>query len=480
MLLRSLVVLGLVCLAAAALEPLQPNLMAPAPELQRHPLAPADSSSPPMSFMEAAAHQYNVIRNPQRSTPAVPPRVYRSPNSPPSRREQQRLQQVRGSQYQQQQQQQEQQQQQQQQQAAPLPEAAPVQNALEQYQSFLQRNQRFATNLETLFKQYNIKHTGSLDAEELQALVDSKTLSPAQANMIKSWDVDRKGSVSLKQFMMGPLYLSLLELVPEKKQQYFSLLEQGGDLSEFQTVFSKAANGEAADPTRFAQTHFSFGSIAGSLGSAVTAASQVIPMPSIVKQGLAMAGSAISSAAPPSTQPTSKWGIPSSEDEACVLCQFVVDRIQYELFHTLAGEGDAFPADPNEPIEPSQIRKVNGRIMNKQGGKGMLRIIAEDVIADLCDADTMPELFYQQCERLDASFATLIDAIFYQFHAQAVCSEAQMCTSYSYYSDPTSVHLPLQSKVYNGGRGICGLTGGAHERADRGLTATVCFAAKTI
>ncbi len=48
------------------------------------------------------------------------------------------------------------------------------------------------------------------------------------------------------------------------------------------------------------------------------------------------------------------------------------------------------------------------------GGKGMLRILAEDIVSDMCEADQMPELYYSACRKIDKKFPILLDAIYFQ------------------------------------------------------------------
>ncbi len=178
-------------------------------------------------------------------------------------------------------------------------------------------------------------------------------------------------------------------------------------------------------------------------------------------------------------RPTSKHGIPSEADEHCVMCQFLVQRIQKQLYYTLANGNDGFSADPNAEVSAKKMKQVNSQLLNRRGGKGLLRILSEDIVSDMCEADQMPELYYSACKRIDEAFPTILDAVYFQFHSEAVCEEAKMCGSQTYFNQDTSVHLPSKSIIFNSGRGRCGLMGGARERADAFFSAAICFA-KTI
>jgi len=290
-------------------------------------------------------------------------------------------------------------------------------------------------------------------------------ISTSQANTIRSWDVDSSGDISSHEFTMGPLFISILETNPDKKHEYERKTMNGDDVTEMTNVFRAVAQSE---PMRFQQEKFD---IMGALKSGVKAVAGA------VKGVLGMGGS---KPEPVDMRPKSKWGIPSTMDEGCVLCQYLVQRIQGELYKQLVTPEDGLPTDMNAGVALKDIRRINERVTQKKGGKGLLRIVAEDLLADLCDSEDMPELFYPYCDSLQSKFMTMIDAIYYQFNFEAVCQENEMCGPFSYFSNPTSVHLPLQSKRYNAGRGQCGLMGGAHERSTGALSAALCFASKMV
>ena len=174
-------------------------------------------------------------------------------------------------------------------------------------------------------------------------------------------------------------------------------------------------------------------------------------------------------------RPKSRHGVPSEADETCVICQFLVQRIQKQLYFTLANQNDGFPADPNSEVPAKKMRQVNSQLLNRRGGKGMLRILAEDLLSDMCSADTMPELYYPICRSIDKVFPVLLDAIYFQFHSEAVCEEAKLCGARTYFNRDSSVHLPSKSVVFNSARGKCGMMGGARERPDDIFSSAVCF-----
>jgi len=350
--------------------------------------------------------------------------------------------------------------------------------------TFLQRNPRFCRTLSDLFVRFDRNGDGKLDDNELADVELSGDLLPAQANVIRSWDVDNSGDISPHEFTMGPLFISILETNPEKKHEFETRTMAGDDVSEMTSVFRAIAQSE---PMRFQQEKFNVMGALKSVGSAVAKVGGAL-LKGAATVGGALLGGALATGIggptgppdPNDLRPKSKWGIPTTMDEGCVLCQYLVQRIQGELYKQLVTPEDGLPTDMNGNVALKDIRRINERIAQKKGGKGLLRIVAEDSLADLCDSEDMPELFYPYCDALQAKFGTMIDAIYYQFNFEAVCQENDMCGAMSYFSNPTSVHLPLQSKKYNAGRGQCGLMGGAHERPTGTMSAALCFASKMI
>jgi hypothetical protein len=122
------------------------------------------------------------------------------------------------------------------------------------------------------------------------------------------------------------------------------------------------------------------------------------------------------------------------------------------------------------------MKQINSQIMNRRGGKGLLRIIGEDIISDMCDPDTMPELFAPYCSRLQKRFPRILDGVFFQFNSDEICQDTKFCTDRTYFKRETSVHLPTESRVLNSGRGKCGMLGGAHERPNKSFNRAICWA----
>jgi len=92
---------------------------------------------------------------------------------------------------------------------------------IEQYDQFLNRNTKFGSTLRDLFTQFDINKNGVLEEDELDSLESSGEISAKQINMVKSWDTDESNTISKKEFKMGPLFLSVLDMNIPKRDEYF-------------------------------------------------------------------------------------------------------------------------------------------------------------------------------------------------------------------------------------------------------------------
>jgi hypothetical protein len=339
-----------------------------------------------------------------------------------------------------------------------------------------------------------VNHDKKIDLHtELPALVQTGVIVKPHANVIASWDLNADKAVDQQEFMMGPLYVQLLQYHPDKQAEYDRLVNSDGDTSSFTQMFVRMAAGSADDLPHYATMRFKASDPSGKTEEQVSTEEALEEARKDEEEALAhddtarfaqkhgrrrrKNANAAARAAELLAQkrPKSRHGVPSEADETCVMCQFLTQRIQKQLYFTLANQNDGFPADPNSEIPAKKMRQVNSQLLNRRGGKGMLRILAEDLLSDMCSADTMPELYYSTCRTIDRVFPTLLDAIYFQFHSEAVCEEAKLCGARTYFNRDSSVHLPSKSVIFNSARGKCGMMGGARERADAIFSSAVCF-----
>jgi len=369
---------------------------------------------------------------------------------------------------------------------------------LSNYNEFLGRNARFSQSLSDLFRGFDLNGDGAIDIRtELPKLVADDTISQQHANIIASWDLDGDHLIRQNEFLMGPLYVSMLAYAPERQHEFErAVASPSPDTSAITRIFARLAKGDSSDLVNVDKMRFAERDASGLSEEEAEEAAVVEEAeedlrnddtarfaqrhgrrPPSPQQRSARKRQALAAALLAQKRPRSRHGIPSERDEHCVMCQFMVQRVQKQLFYTLANSADGFPSDPNQEVSDKRMRQVNAQLLNRRGGKGLLRILAEDVVSDMCDADQMPELYYSACRKIDDVFPTLLDAIYFQFHSQAVCEEARMCGTRTYFNRNTSVHLPSKSKLFNSGRGRCGLMGGAHERPSARFSAALCFSA---
>lgn len=203
----------------------------------------------------------------------------------------------------------------------------------------------------------------------------------------------------------------------------------------------------------------------------------------------------------------SRWGIPSFEDEACVLCQYVVQRVENRLVQHLdaldngkvsaslvPSSSDPFaapvppqpavpgtaasPADvigTTSPISPPTPRAMSDlsfepslefkkslirSLRSRWGGSSILRRIWSDFLVDFCGQDKLPELYVPVCSMMYESARKMMKLIYYGFPNDQVCLMAKMCGRNSYFTTPTAVHDPVMSLYWNNKRGLSGFEGG--------------------
>jgi len=220
-------------------------------------------------------------------------------------------------------------------------------------------------------------------------------------------------------------------------------------------------------------------------------------------------------------KPKARWGVPSFEDEACVICQYVVQRIENRIVQHLdrldnnkqqtvglvPSTQDPFaapsapqpavpgtaqsPADlvgtsfalttPTAPhmtdlsFEPSleykksQIRSLRSR----WGGTSILRKLFEEFITDFCAQDRLPELYVPACGMMYEHARKMMKLIYYGFPNDQVCLMSNLCGRTSYFTSPTAVHDPVMSLYWNNKRGLDGFEGGVSGTTAKRLQAAV-------
>jgi ribosomal protein S19E (S16A) len=104
--------------------------------------------------------------------------------------------------------------------------------ALKRYQDFLSRNVGYGKKLQSLFDQFDLNHDKKIDlATELPALIQTGVIVKPHANVIASWDLNADKAIDQQEFIMGPLYVSLLQYHPEKQAEYANHLKKANKIN---------------------------------------------------------------------------------------------------------------------------------------------------------------------------------------------------------------------------------------------------------
>jgi hypothetical protein len=266
-------------------------------------------------------------------------------------------------------------------------------NALSVYTRFTAKNPDFVQHMTKLFNDFDRNHDQKIDFSEIDQAQKDGSFSGKNCAIVRSWDVDHDGCVSLREFALGPLYLSLLENTSKEKHEEFhanaakaeETTANEDELASFTALFGQIAKGEAEDASRFlqaenssetsdeeeqeeeeeaeeaveqveqeeAEEHSEEDQASGEFRFSTTEQGHGARAEANAKQQACASPGACGNFAKPGRRvirPSAKFGVPSFRDEGCVMCQFLVQRIGRQLYYTLASSGDAYPADPNAEV----------------------------------------------------------------------------------------------------------------------------------
>lgn len=205
---------------------------------------------------------------------------------------------------------------------------------------------------------------------------------------------------------------------------------------------------------------------------------------------------------PPSPLPC----IPASlSPPACVICQFVVQRMENRIVQHLdrldAGRPVAYASNTFDPFaatqapspaipgtahsvgeiggtggpggpganhmtdltfEPSiEYKKAQIRsLRSRWGGSSIMRKLFEEFLTDFCAQDRLPEIYVPVCSMMYEHARKIMKLVYYGFPADQVCLMSQLCGKKSYFAAPTAVHDPIMSIYWNNKRGLDGFEGG--------------------
>jgi Ca2+-binding EF-hand superfamily protein len=313
---------------------------------------------------------------------------------------------------------------------------------------------------------------GQVSLAELEAAQRDGSISAADSTLMQAFDNDASGAVSEAEFTMAPYTLNLLqteESVAAPQTRSWKMGAISIEMDQAASAFEGQHDGPVAAPARRLKSR---APVADMVMSEL--ASRQIPANAAEGTHTKKASKRGSS-----PLPVSIFGVPSVADEECVMCQYFVQRIQAGVADRLDnGPGAAAAATPAGGAglpgataaaqEALKIRYTNSQLVKKPGGRGIVRVVAEDLVQALCAVDKMPLLFNPYCTALVEPNAinAVRKGIFFNMPTVEVCSHAALCRDDSYLNTNAAVHATKTSLFLNGQRGICGMLGGSKDRPD--------------
>lgn len=364
-----------------------------------------------------------------------------------------------------------------------------------------------AQALQQVFLELDVNADGELSAEELAAHEASGQLLAAERTLAHAFDLDNSGSLSQAELTLAPRTLHMLEmhvglgaqvasqaqfveLVPaarSRQSREAAMAAAAFDGFDQHTPMRRLKNRRApvpewADDQSFSELSSWSSELPAdgamppqdaSASSDASATPGVITAPRIPGE-TRRARVGKRGAAP---LPVSLFGVPSVADEECVMCQYFVQRIQNDI----AARLDAAPG--TSQVEPPmggaglqgsavaaqqalKVRNTNRELQRRPGGRGIVRVVSEDILSRLCAVDRMPQLFAPYCSGFGESntLNAVRKALFFNIPTVEVCGQAALCRDDSYINTNAAVHATKTSLFLNGQRGICGMLGGARDR----------------
>lgn len=324
-----------------------------------------------------------------------------------------------------------------------------------------------ARALETIFLELDANSDGQIDPYELNALEHEGRISQTEHILLRAFDTDASGSISQAELTLAPHTLNLLETSIELDPIRLSA-EEAAAAAAFEGIDTHDIN---MQPRRL-KSRVAHEQQQETVLSEMGAWSRAIP-PAGTPRVKAAAGSRRGTA----PLPVSQFGVPSVADEECVLCQYFVQRIQNGVADRLengpkaAGAqaptgGEGLPGATAAAQQALKVRNTNSQLQKKPGGRGVVRVVAEDLLQALCAVDKMPLLFTPYCSGFTEPNAinAIRKGIFFNIPTVEVCQQAALCRDDSYINTNAAVHATKTSLFLNGQRGICGMLGGSRDR----------------
>ena len=261
-------------------------------------------------------------------------------------------------------------------------------------------NAEHLEQMSAVFLELDSDADGQIDAAEMEQHLAEGTLSQAEHTLLQAFDNDASGAVSHAEFLMSPHTLAMLETDASVDTQRAFRMGAVNIIEEPMAAAEAAFEGREPQQRRLkSRAATAPVTMLSELSSHATA---TIPADAKAAKRTAKGPSKRVAGQP---LPVSIFGVPSVADEECVMCQYFVQRIQAGVADRLEhGPGSASAASPQAgpqglpgstaaAQQTLKIRNTNSQLSKKPGGRGIVRVVAEDVINGLCAVDKMPILF---------------------------------------------------------------------------------------
>jgi len=349
--------------------------------------------------------------------------------------------------------------------------------------------------LDHAFNSIDDDSDGHLSFVELDSLLAEDRLTDAEHMLMRAFDTDGSGDLSREEFLLAPLTLNMLEtdasLSPSFHMRPMRHAASSMQSSE-EAAAAAAFEGRPSGQHRRLRTRRTRDMAFNEMSSRAYA------IPADASSANRNKTTDHTNADPGSKRgntplPVSIFGVPSVADEECVMCLYFVQRIQSAIASKLesapSGAPPAIPVPGGQGLpgaaaaaqEALKVRNSNAQLVKKPGGRGIVRVVSEDVMSHLCRVDKMPLIFSPYCKAFEETntINAIRKGIFFNIPTTEVCSQAQLCRDDSYLNSNAAVHATKTSLFLNSQRGICGMLGGARDRpqAREGLIISAVCAA---
>lgn len=362
-----------------------------------------------------------------------------------------------------------------------------------------------AKDLQHVFLELDVDADGELSDLELSAHEADGTLLAAERTLAHAFDLDNSGTLSQAELMLAPHTLHMLEMHvgvgAQAEAQFVELVPAARSRQTAEARMAAAAFDGFEQPTPMRRLKNRRAPVAewgedqsfselSSWSSEQPADGAVPPQDAAPASDAAATPGVISAPRTPGQTrrarggkrgaaplPVSLFGVPSVADEECVMCQYFVQRIQNDIASRLDAAPGASQTEPpmggaglqGSAVAAQQalkVRNTNRELQRRPGGRGIVRVVSEDILSRLCAVDRMPQLFAPYCSGFGESntLNAVRKALFFNIPTVEVCSQAALCRDDSYINTNAAVHATKTSLFLNGQRGICGMLGGARDR----------------